>query len=88
MKLLHLKVVLVAVDHDENAVHTLRGASELARSAGASLHVVHVTPPEGTRAVSHCVQAVRIPTYSPYSSALDCQPARYHSISSPANHHT
>jgi len=43
MKLLHLKVVLVAVDSDESALDTLRSASEFARTAGASLHVVHVT---------------------------------------------
>lgn len=44
MKLLHLKVVLAAVDHDESALDTLRSAGEFAGAAGANLHVVHVTP--------------------------------------------
>lgn len=43
MKLLHITVVLVAVDRDESALETLRSASAFARTAGAALHVVHVT---------------------------------------------
>jgi nucleotide-binding universal stress UspA family protein len=42
MKLLHLKVVLAAVDDDERADNVLRGARALATSAGAELHVLHV----------------------------------------------
>ena len=44
MKLLHLKVVLAAVDVHESAVDTLRAARELANAAGAKLHVIHATP--------------------------------------------
>ena len=44
MKLLHLKVVLAAVDMHESSVDTLRAARELANAAGAKLHVVHATP--------------------------------------------
>jgi nucleotide-binding universal stress UspA family protein len=45
MKLLHLKVVLAAIDSDESSLETLRGARELASAAGAKLQVVHVIPP-------------------------------------------
>lgn len=41
MKLLHLRVVLAAIDADESSVDTLRAARELANAAGAKLHVVH-----------------------------------------------
>lgn len=44
MKLLHLKVVLAAIDADESSRDTLRAARELATAAGATLHVVHATP--------------------------------------------
>jgi nucleotide-binding universal stress UspA family protein len=44
MKLLHLKVVLAAIDTDESSLHTLQAARELATAAGARLHVVHATP--------------------------------------------
>jgi nucleotide-binding universal stress UspA family protein len=43
MKLLHLKVVLAAIDADESSLDTLRAARELAHAAGATLHVVHAT---------------------------------------------
>ena len=43
MRLLHLNVVLAAIDADESAEHVLRGARALATSAGAKLHVLHVT---------------------------------------------
>lgn len=43
MKLLHLKVVLAAIDADESSLETLRAAAELAHAAGARLHVVHAT---------------------------------------------
>lgn len=42
MQLLHLKVVLAAIDTDESALETLRGAHDLATAAGARLHVVSV----------------------------------------------
>jgi nucleotide-binding universal stress UspA family protein len=52
MKLLHLKVVLAAIDTDETSLQTLHAARELASTAGASLHVVHATaavgPAEGS----------------------------------------
>ena len=47
MKLLRLTVVLAAVDSDESSGDALQGASELARSADAKLHVVHVAPSDG-----------------------------------------
>ena len=43
MKLLRLNVVLAAIDRDDSSLEALRGACALARSARASLHVVHVT---------------------------------------------
>ena len=43
MKLLHLKVVLAAIDADESSLDTLRAAGELARASGANLQVVHAT---------------------------------------------
>lgn len=53
MKLLHLKVVLAAIDADESSHDTLRAARELATVAGAKLHVVHATGadarPDSTR---------------------------------------
>jgi nucleotide-binding universal stress UspA family protein len=42
MQLLHLRVVLAAVDVDEASVTTLQGAHELAAAANAPLHLVHV----------------------------------------------
>ena len=42
MKLLHLRVVLAAIDFDESSSDVLRGAHELAGAAGARLHVVNV----------------------------------------------
>jgi len=45
MKLLHLKVVLAAIDSDESALETVRAARELASAAGARLQVVHAIPP-------------------------------------------
>lgn len=45
MKLLHLQVVLAAIDTHETSIDTLRAARELANAAGAKLHVVHATPP-------------------------------------------
>ena len=44
MKLLHLQVVLAAIDTDESSLHTLQAARELATAAGARLRVVHATP--------------------------------------------
>ena len=44
MKLLHLNVVLAAIDTDDGATGTLQGARELHRAAGAAVHVVHVVP--------------------------------------------
>lgn len=41
MKLLHLRVVLAAIDADESSLDTLRAARALANAAGAKLHVVH-----------------------------------------------
>jgi nucleotide-binding universal stress UspA family protein len=49
MKLLHMTVVLAAVECDETAVTALQGARELARVAGAKLHVVHVGPSNETQ---------------------------------------
>ena len=46
MRLLHLNVVLAAVDVDGSAQNVLRGARALATSAGAKLHVLHVTADE------------------------------------------
>lgn len=46
MKLLHLKVVLAAIDADESSLDTLRAARELATAAGAKLRVVHATGPD------------------------------------------
>jgi len=43
MKLLHLKVVLAAIDADESSLDTLRAARELAHAAGAKLQAVHAT---------------------------------------------
>ena len=43
MKLLHLKVVLAAIDADESSLDTLRAAGELARASGAKLQVLHAT---------------------------------------------
>ena len=51
MKLLHLKVVLAAIDTHESSIDTLRAACELANAAGARLHVVHATP-SGTDAAA------------------------------------
>ena len=42
MQLLHLNVVLAAIDRDDSSVDALRGADALAKAAGAKLHVVHV----------------------------------------------
>src|SRR5690349_3562573 len=42
MQLLHLNVVLAAIDKDDSSVDALRGADGLAKAAGAKLHVVHV----------------------------------------------
>lgn len=53
MKLLHLKVVLAAIDSDEGALATVRAARELASAAGARLQVVHAIPP-----VKHDAQVV------------------------------
>ncbi len=47
MKLLRLTVVLAAVDYDETSGDALQGARELAHSAAAKLHVVHVGPSDG-----------------------------------------
>ena len=47
MKLLHLNVVLAAVDLDESAKGILKGARELHGAAGARVHVVHVVPSGG-----------------------------------------
>lgn len=44
MNLLHLRVVLAAIDSDESALNVLRGAFELATAAGATLHVVNIAP--------------------------------------------
>jgi len=44
MELLHLRVVLAAIDADDSASNVLRSAHELASAAGASLHVVNVAP--------------------------------------------
>ncbi|HST06714.1 MAG TPA: universal stress protein [Gemmatimonadaceae bacterium] len=49
MKLLHLNVVLAAVDSDEKSLPVLRGARELASAAGAKLHVLHVGPARAAR---------------------------------------
>jgi len=49
MKLLHMTVVLAAVECDDTAVSALEGARELARIAGAKLHVVHVGPSNETQ---------------------------------------
>ena len=49
MKLLHLKVVLAAIDTDESSLDTLRAARELANAAGAKLHVVHAMPADARR---------------------------------------
>jgi len=42
MKLLHLNVVLAAIDSAPGSAAVLRGARELAMAAGAKLHVLHV----------------------------------------------
>jgi nucleotide-binding universal stress UspA family protein len=42
MQLLRIKVVLAAVECDNEAVAPLEGARELALAAGATLHIVHV----------------------------------------------
>lgn len=47
MKLLHLNVVLAAIDTDESAKGILLGARELHGAAGARVHVVHVVPSAG-----------------------------------------
>lgn len=47
MKLLHLKVVLAAIDADESALDTLRAARELASAAGAKLRAVHASGADG-----------------------------------------
>ena len=47
MKLLHLKVVLAAIDADASSLDTLRAARELASAAGAKLRVVHATGADG-----------------------------------------
>lgn len=44
MKLLRLTVVLAAIDLDESSGDALDGARELARTADAKLHIVHVGP--------------------------------------------
>jgi len=61
MKLLHLKVVLAAIDADESSLETLRAAAELAHAAGAKLHVVHATPAgaRGDQATGGDADAVR-----------------------------
>jgi nucleotide-binding universal stress UspA family protein len=42
MQLLRLKVVLAAFDYDDSSLAPLRAAHELAKSAAATLHAVHV----------------------------------------------
>ena len=46
MRLLHLNVVLAAVDVDDSAPIVLRAAHALATSAGAKLHLLHVNADE------------------------------------------
>ena len=47
MQLLHLKVILAAIDVDEASATILQAASELATTASARLHVVHVATSVG-----------------------------------------
>ncbi|HEY2377040.1 MAG TPA: universal stress protein [Gemmatimonadaceae bacterium] len=44
MQLLHLRVVLAAIDVDEQSITILHGAGELAAAANARLHVIHSAP--------------------------------------------
>jgi nucleotide-binding universal stress UspA family protein len=55
MRLLTLKTILVATDLDDSSIAALSTGKQLAESAGAKLHVVHVS---GTPGVTDAVQAV------------------------------
>src|SRR5690349_7065745 len=50
MRLLHLRVVLAAIDIDEASVGVLEAARELALVAGAKLNIVHAWSPAGAAA--------------------------------------
>lgn len=52
MRLLHIRVVLAAFDCDEISRGALEGARELASTAGAKLHLVHVSPTAADAKVS------------------------------------
>jgi nucleotide-binding universal stress UspA family protein len=47
MKLLHLNVVLAAVETDDSGKGVLQAAHELGDAAGAKVHIVHVAPSDG-----------------------------------------
>jgi nucleotide-binding universal stress UspA family protein len=55
MRLLTLKTILVATDLDDSSIAALSTGKQLAESAGAKLHVVHVS---GMPGVTDAVQAV------------------------------
>jgi nucleotide-binding universal stress UspA family protein len=55
MRLLTLKTILVATDLDDSSLAALATGKHLAESAGAKLHVVHVS---GTRDATDAVQSV------------------------------
>ena len=55
MRLLTLKTILVATDLDDSSLAALSTGKQLAESAGAKLHVVHVS---GTRDSTDAVQSV------------------------------
>lgn len=60
MKLLRLTVVLAAIDCDERAGDALEGARELAQSAAAKLHIVHVGPSDETQQAGHKKEVERL----------------------------
>jgi nucleotide-binding universal stress UspA family protein len=60
MKLLHLRVVLAAIDYDDTSVAVLTAARALADAGGAKLHVVHVDPPRAVTAVPDEIEGTSI----------------------------
>lgn len=53
MNLLHLRVVLAAIDADESSLNVLRAAHELVSAAGASLHVANIAPAANSSLPTH-----------------------------------
>jgi len=77
MRLLTLKTVLVATDLDDSSLVALSTGKELAESAGAKLHVIHVSDArESTEAVQSVLQRAKLQPGEAALHVVGGEPAR------------